>query len=44
MAAVLGACLEGRGPCNFRRLHCEFDEAELEIIRREKSKPTGPPR
>ena len=29
--------------CNFCRAHYEFDEAELEIIRRERSKPTGPP-
>jgi len=29
--------------CNFCRARYEFDEAELEIIRREQSKPTGPP-
>jgi molecular chaperone Hsp33 len=29
--------------CNFCRARYEFDEAELEIIRREHSKPTGPP-
>ena len=29
--------------CNFCRARYEFDEAELEIIRRENAKPTGPP-
>jgi molecular chaperone Hsp33 len=29
--------------CNFCRARYEFDEAELEMIRRERSKPTGPP-
>ncbi len=29
--------------CNFCRARYEFDEAELELIRREKSRPTGPP-
>jgi molecular chaperone Hsp33 len=29
--------------CNFCRARYEFDETELEIIRREQSKPTGPP-
>ena len=29
--------------CNFCRARYEFGEAELEIIRREQSKPTGPP-
>lgn len=29
--------------CNFCRAHYEFDEAELELIRRENAKPTGPP-
>lgn len=29
--------------CNFCRARYEFDEAELEIIRRENTKPTGPP-
>jgi molecular chaperone Hsp33 len=29
--------------CNFCRAHYQFDEAELEIIRRETAKPTGPP-
>ncbi len=29
--------------CNFCRARYEFDEAELEILRRETAKPTGPP-
>ena len=29
--------------CNFCRARYEFDETELEIIRRENAKPTGPP-
>ncbi|HTB57018.1 MAG TPA: Hsp33 family molecular chaperone HslO [Polyangia bacterium] len=29
--------------CNFCRARYEFDEAEMEIIRRETAKPTGPP-
>jgi molecular chaperone Hsp33 len=29
--------------CNFCRARYEFDEAEMEIIRRETSNPTGPP-
>ena len=29
--------------CNFCRARYEFDEAELEVIRRETAKPTGPP-
>jgi len=29
--------------CNFCRARYEFDEAELEIIRRETAKPSGPP-
>jgi molecular chaperone Hsp33 len=29
--------------CNFCRAHYEFDETEMELIRRENAKPTGPP-